>query len=182
MALPLLLLVFFVGEWFYPVLFEVFWRGQTLGKRVVGLRVIHDDGTPIAWSASLLRNLLLSADLIPGTFLAGLVSSLTSSGRRRLGDHAAGTLVVHTASSERASRRAPARAPTAELPARPPPIALALEEQRAVMVFGERMSELSPERADELARLAAPLVEAEAAPAQALRAIAAWLRGAERPT
>ena len=51
----ILLVVFFLGEWLYPVLFEVKGGGATPGKRALGLLVLHDDGTPVGWSASLLR-------------------------------------------------------------------------------------------------------------------------------
>src|SRR5512145_1100246 len=51
-----------LGEVIYPVAFELLSDGQTLGKRVVGIRVVHEDGTRIRWQASLLRNLLTAAD------------------------------------------------------------------------------------------------------------------------
>src|SRR5579862_5266781 len=49
----------FLVEWFYPVLFEVFWNGQTPGKRALGLRVLSDDGTPEGWRAAMLRSLVI---------------------------------------------------------------------------------------------------------------------------
>ena len=60
--------------WFYPVLFEVRAHGQTPGKRMLGLRVVQENGTPVGWSASVLRNFLLVADFLPLLYLAGLVS------------------------------------------------------------------------------------------------------------
>src|SRR5690606_13883122 len=92
---------------------------------------------------------------------------------RRLGDHAAGTLVIHT--------EKPARRPAAPPPERAPlapPIPLSVEEQRAVVAFAERAPRLSEARAAELAALAAPLVDGRAPPAERLLRIAAWLRGA----
>ena len=46
----------FLLEWLAPVCFEVLWRGQSPGKRALGLTVLHDDGTPIGWQASFIRN------------------------------------------------------------------------------------------------------------------------------
>jgi uncharacterized RDD family membrane protein YckC len=165
-------LLLFLGEWFYPVLFEVLAGGQTIGKRVVGLRVVNDDGTPISWSASMLRNLLLAADAMPGTYAAGLVSMCASRGFRRLGDHAAGTLVIY------AERRPPdrARAPRALAPLAPP-IPLELEEQQAVIAYAERAAEFSSARADELAELATPLHAPGESARLRIERIGAWLLG-----
>ena len=58
-------ILLFLSEWFYPVFFEVLGHGQTPGKRALGLRVIHRDGTPIGWSTSIVRNLLLIVDFLP---------------------------------------------------------------------------------------------------------------------
>lgn len=176
LALPILALLVFLGEWFYPVLFEVLGNGQTLGKRTVGLRVVNDDGTPVSWSSSLLRNLLLSADMVPGTFLAGLVSSLVTSGSRRLGDLAAGTLVIHTGGVAAGTVETPAAEPAAAS------FPLDLEEQRAVLAFAERVARLSPERVDELAAIPTPLQLAGVEPRERLLALAAGLRGGEGRT
>ena len=105
LAGPALILLVFAGEWFDPVLFEVLADGQTVGKRAVGIRVVHEDGTRIGWSASLLRNLLLAADWIPGTGALGLASMLASARFRRLGDRAAGTLVIHASPPRRSRAR-----------------------------------------------------------------------------
>ena len=167
---PLLVIVIFVGEWFYPVLFEVLNQGQTLGKKLVGLRVVNEDGTRVGWSTSLLRNLLLSADLLPGTYMAGLISTLASPSFQRLGDLAAGTLVIHV------ERRSP-ELPALETAPIAPPFSLTLEEQRAVIDFAERAVLFSDARADELASLATPLLGGSGSPRQRLVGIGAWLRG-----
>jgi uncharacterized RDD family membrane protein YckC len=170
-AFPLLVLLVFLGEWFYPVFFEVGWHGQTIGKRAVGLRVVNDDGTPVTWSSSMLRNLLLAADMVPGTFLAGLVCSLATEGNRRLGDLAAGTLVIHAEGVRVAGDTAP------ETPPVEPPVALTLEEQRALVAFAERASLLSDARASELAAIATPLHRQGVVARERLLGIAAWLLG-----
>jgi uncharacterized RDD family membrane protein YckC len=173
LAGPLIVLFVFACEWFYPVLFEVLGDGQTIGKRLVGLRVVHDDGTRIRLPASLLRNLLLAADMLPGTFAFALLSMLASRDFRRLGDHAAGTLVIHAGTvARRTAAPLPERAPLA------PPLPLGVEEQRAVVAFAERAPRLSEARAAELAGLATPLLDGREPPAERLLRIAAWLRGA----
>ena len=44
-------ILYFLVNWWYPVLFEVLYQGRTPGKKVMGLRVVHDDGTPVGWAA-----------------------------------------------------------------------------------------------------------------------------------
>ena|ERR1700704_3913883 len=81
----------FVG---YDVAFEVLASGRTPGKRLTGLRVVLENGGPVTFPASAVRNVLRLIDLLPGTYLVGIASILVSSRNQRLGDHAAGTLVV----------------------------------------------------------------------------------------
>jgi uncharacterized RDD family membrane protein YckC len=174
-GLGVLVVLVLLGEVIYPIAFELLGDGQTPGKRMVGIRVVHDDGTRIRWQASLLRNLLVYADALPGTFLFAAASMLASPRFQRLGDHAAGTLVVYV---EGKAERAPSAA--ASVDPEPPPIALALDEQAALLAFGARSAEFSPARREELARLAAPLLRAGEPAAPQLEAIAAHLRGAAR--
>jgi uncharacterized RDD family membrane protein YckC len=146
------LIIFFVIEWFYPVLFEVFGHGATPGKRSLGLQVLHEDGTPIAWRASLIRNLLRAADFLPFLYGIGLISMLLSRDSRRLGDIVAGTLVVY--------RRPAPRAP--KLPDAPlwrPRQPVGRNAQRAVLAYAERAPLLSLDRAGELAEYAPQLTE-----------------------
>jgi uncharacterized RDD family membrane protein YckC len=78
----------------YDVLFEVFASGRTPGKRLNGLRVVRLDGSPVTFSTSAIRNVLRLVDLMPGMYLVGIVSILVTRRNQRLGDVAAGTLVV----------------------------------------------------------------------------------------
>ena len=93
----------FLVEWFYPVLFEVLWRGQTPGKRALGISVINDDLTPVTLGPSLVRNLLRVVDFLPVFYLAGLVTMLSNRRFQRLGDLAAGTLVISVRESAKPS-------------------------------------------------------------------------------
>ena len=83
--------VLFVG---YDVAFEVLASGRTPGKRLNGLRVVLETGAPVTFPASAVRNALRLIDILPGAYLVGIASILVSERNQRLGDHAAGTLVV----------------------------------------------------------------------------------------
>ncbi len=147
----LMALIGFFLEWAYPVLFEVFRQGQTPGKRACDLRVLHEDGTPVQWRASVARNLIRAVDFLPVCYGFGLIAMLMNRDFKRLGDLAAGTIVVHIDTS-RASKRMPVAPPLA--PNAAPQMALTLTEQRAVIDFAERRATWSTERANELAAYA----------------------------
>lgn len=78
----------------YDVPFEVLASGRTPGKRLTHLRVVRDGGGPVNLTASFIRNLLRFVDFLPSAYLVGLASILVSKSNRRLGDLAAGTLVI----------------------------------------------------------------------------------------
>ncbi len=80
--------------WGYFAAFEVLWRGQTPGKRVVGIRVVKDSGRPINAIEGIGRNLMRAVDGFL-LYAVGLVCMMISRQNRRLGDYVAGTLVVH---------------------------------------------------------------------------------------
>lgn len=167
----LLFLTLFAGEWFYPVVFEVTRRGATPGKLALGLVVLHQDGSPVGWTASVLRNFLRFADFLPLAYGFGLVSMLATRDFQRLGDLAAGTVVVH-----RDGPPAGARVPPAE--PLPPPLPLDLEEQRAVIEFAERVGGWSEPRARELANVVRRLTgETDGWAIARLVGIANWLVG-----
>lgn len=79
----------------YFAAWEARWRGQTPGKRAVGLRVLRADGSPVTATEALLRNILRLVDLLPVLGLVGIVSILATRRDQRVGDLAAGTVVVH---------------------------------------------------------------------------------------
>ncbi|KFB70445.1 MAG: RDD family protein [Candidatus Accumulibacter phosphatis] len=163
----LLLLGAFLLEWGYPIVFEVYRHGQTPGKKACGLAVVHDDGRPVGWSAAFIRNTLRSVDFLPLLYAAGFVTSLLNGEGKRLGDLAAGTLVVHV---DGAARR-PASAGSG-LGSEAPPFVLTRDEQLAIIEYSQRAALLTPERAAELAIAAAPLsagLDGEAARRRLLR-------------
>jgi uncharacterized RDD family membrane protein YckC len=92
--LVLLAIVAFLEIFAYDVAFEVWAGGRTPGKRLAGLRVMMAKGQPVGFSASVVRNLVRIIDEWATVFLAGIISILVSAHNQRLGDHAAGTIVV----------------------------------------------------------------------------------------
>ena len=88
-------LVFFLLYWGYFTLFEAFWDGRTPGKRLAKIRVIQRSGRGIGLFESMIRNLLRVVDQIPFVYAVGVVSIFLTRDHQRLGDLAAGTLVVH---------------------------------------------------------------------------------------
>jgi uncharacterized RDD family membrane protein YckC len=91
-GLGLLAFAFF---WGYYIFFELLWNGQSPGKRWVGLRVIRADGAPITLAESIIRNLIRLVDFLPAYYGIGVVTMFVNSQSRRLGDLAAGTVVVY---------------------------------------------------------------------------------------
>lgn len=174
LGLGLLAIAVFVGEWWYPVLFEVYDHGRTPGKRALRLRVLHENGTPVGWSAALVRNLLRAVDFLPLFYGLGLAAMLVSRDFKRLGDLAAGTVVVHGEESGRYR-------PLAALEPLRPPLALGREEARALLDFAARSPQLSRERQIELANLLAGVTGAEGpAGIERLHRYAAWIAGGGR--
>ncbi|MDR2881544.1 MAG: RDD family protein [Azoarcus sp.] len=143
------MIVVFLGEWFYPVLFEVYAQGATPGKKTLGLAVLQDDGVPVGWSASVVRNLLRAVDILPLFYAFGLCSMLLNRNFKRLGDIVAKTIVVHRDKPK----------PLQKLPpgfASPLPVWLSSSEQQLIVAFAARVPRLTPDRAQELAQILRP--------------------------
>lgn len=85
----------FVFFWGYYIFFEIVWNGQTPGKRWVKLRVIRLDGTPVSAAEVVIRNLVRLIDFLPFAYAFGVTTMFVTDKSRRLGDLAAGTVVVH---------------------------------------------------------------------------------------
>ena len=140
----------------FDILFEVRSAGRTPGKRALGRRVVLADGRPVGLRASAVRNLLRLIEGLPLSYVPAIVSILVTRSNQRLGDLAAGTVVVHEAT---------AGAPTPEF-ARPVPdytegwdvSALTTQELATVRDFLRRRSDFTPEARRALAtRLATNL-------------------------
>jgi uncharacterized RDD family membrane protein YckC len=162
----LILIFIFLVEWFYPVFFEKI-KGATPGKKIFGLLVIHDDGTPLSWNSAVIRNLLRTIDFLPLFNITGLITMLCNNRFKRLGDFAAGTVVVY-------GNQATRRPKIADASPQPPPQPLTLEEQRCILDFCERTDRLSLDRRHELARLV-PSLANSSEPERKLLAYGNWL-------
>lgn len=90
----ILLLAFGFLFFLYKLLLEAFWNGQTVGKRMVGIRVIKANGLPVDFLQVVVRNLLRVIDYLPLQYLVGTVAIVASKRGQRLGDMVAGTVVV----------------------------------------------------------------------------------------
>jgi uncharacterized RDD family membrane protein YckC len=86
--------LYFVISVVYGILLEWRWRGQTIGKRVIGLRVLDIHGMRLQLSQIVLRNLLRLVDTLPAFYLVGGIACLFSRNAQRLGDLAANTIVA----------------------------------------------------------------------------------------
>jgi len=164
-------LVAFILLWLYNVLFEVFYFGQTPGKKLMDIRVIRSNGSPVKLTASVLRNLIRVVDALPFLYLVGILSSLFSSSFCRLGDIVADTVVAY---SEPVSRVSSARFEKSQR------LTLALKaiDHQAIMLYAERLDSLTPERAEELASQLGDHVDGSPKNIQdKLRAHAHWLSG-----
>jgi uncharacterized RDD family membrane protein YckC len=94
--LPAVAVLFiFCIYWGYFAFFEIIWKGQTPGKKIAGIRVIHTSGRPINAYEAIGRNLLRAIDGFPGVYAVGIVCMMLNDQHRRLGDYVAGTVVVH---------------------------------------------------------------------------------------
>jgi uncharacterized membrane protein SpoIIM required for sporulation/uncharacterized RDD family membrane protein YckC len=137
-------LIGFALMWGYYVFFEAIWDGQTPGKRWLNIRVVQDGGYSVSFGASAARNLVRLVDIQPVPFYGvGLISMTISKSGKRIGDIAAGTLVVH---EQRALIAAAVRsAPTVSTT---PAITSSLTEDEFALLgrFVARRAQLDPAR------------------------------------
>jgi uncharacterized RDD family membrane protein YckC len=109
-------IVSFLFFWGYYVFFEILWNGQTPGKRLVGLRVIRMDGTPVTASEVIIRNLVRLIDFLPTMYGVGVVTMFINSNSRRVGDLVAGTIVVHDREVKSLGELSPVRPSAVAIP------------------------------------------------------------------
>ena len=148
-GLALTVAAMFVMQWGYFVLYEGLRDGQTPGKRRMGIRVVQDGGFPVTLQGAAVRNLIRIIDLqpVPSCMLGGLCMTLHPQ-TKRLGDLAAGTVVVR----DRSGQRIPEEAPAAEAVAAQGPPRLTDEEFAALAMFVDRRRDLEPAVRGQLAR------------------------------
>lgn len=162
-------LVEFAIGFCYGALLEGFWNGQTIGKRLLHLRVIDQAGLPLRIEQAWVRNLMRVFDALPFAYLVGGISALSSPLLQRFGDRVAGTLVV---------RQTPLTAPEEEFWTRQkynsfldyPTIAMRLRRAATPELAGliqdalRRRSELAPYARREIYRELAAYLQGEISP------------------
>ena len=126
----------------YYALFEIFWNGQTPGKRLVRLRVISDSGRPITVYEAVVRNLLRIIDQLPGLYVVGIISVFLTARNKRLGDIVAGTVVVHEKAMQDSQPDFFAAAASTALSSG---LQITAEELELIERFLQRRYDLSPE-------------------------------------
>lgn len=149
LAIAFIITIIFVIYFGYFIIFETFWNGQTPGKKLMGLRVVRDGGYPADFASIAIRNVIRVGEAVAGLYAISAVAALMSPENKRLGDMAAGTLVV----------RDTAAAKLAAILEEPPdaarPIMLTAEERSLIDLFVVRRQGMAPgNRAVMAARIA----------------------------
>lgn len=169
----LTLILWFALEWWYPVLYEYFRDGQTIGKKLLGIKVVNDDFTRITFAAALSRNLLRVADFAPLFYGFGALSMLTTKRFQRLGDMAAGTLVVYANAGTLASVNLD------DIESITPVLSLSDEQQNACINFTLNRGNMSDDRLQELATIIRPALPADTIDhVRYVKGVGKWLLGA----
>ncbi len=183
----------FILNWLYPIVFELTAAAATPGKRVMGVHVMMASGLPLTPAGCLIRNLLRFVDMLPVLYAFAIVSILLRHDSRRLGDLAAGTVVAYR-------DEVGTTGVLAEGDPIAPPMPLSAQQQMAITAFARRVGRLTPQRAEEIAAIAAAAAPSLAAPSLAapglatpggadavsftprLIGVARWLHGERSPT
>jgi len=145
-ATAIIIAVIFVVFFGYFIAFEALWNGLTPGKKVLGVRVVRDGGYPIDASGSFIRNLIRVGEAVLGFYALSAVVTLLSPENKRLGDMAAGTIVVR-------DERAPSlSAIVAQADRGEPRIAMLTDEEHALIArFLARRKGMAPHYRRQLA-------------------------------
>ena len=161
LALAFIVAVTFTIFFGYFIIFESLWNGQSPGKKLMAIRVVRDGGYPVDWGASMIRNLIRVGEMAVGFYAISVLVSILSPQNKRVGDMAAGTLVVRDERAERPADllrelHAPVYASTAYVSG---------EEREIIKRFLERREDLVHERrvalAHQLAERVRPRVPQE---------------------
>jgi uncharacterized RDD family membrane protein YckC len=107
MPIAVTILVLFIVNWGYFFVFEFFSGGRTLGKKLVGIRVIQENGHSITLLSSFIRNFIRIIDSLPTAYFLGIIMIFFHTKHKRLGDIVAGTMVVHERRSKRNKKHSP---------------------------------------------------------------------------
>jgi uncharacterized RDD family membrane protein YckC len=157
-----ILVIAFVLTWGYGAFCEGIFNGQTVGKRAAGIRVMTTEGVPITGTQAVIRNLIGAVDgPLPFLYLPGLTSMVLTSRFQRLGDLAAGTMVVvEEVPFSFSVTRIEEEVVAGVLPLLPLRVSAGSEMARALSDYVRRRKRFGRDRREEIARhLAGPLRE-----------------------
>lgn len=101
LPLAITIILIFLINWGYFFAFEFFSGGRTIGKKIIGIRVIQENGHSLTLLSSFIRNLLRIIDSLPANYFLGLLMIFFHSKHKRIGDLVAGTIVVHERKAKR---------------------------------------------------------------------------------
>ncbi len=167
------LIAYFILEWWYPVLFEVYRDGQTWGKKAYKIKVVNDDLTPVGFGPSLIRNLLRSADFFPLFYAVGILSVVFTARFQRLGDLAAGTIVIYSEPDSYDSSALD------QVEAVAPAQLINEDQQLAFVNFALNRGKMSKDRQEEIAEIIRPRLPLNVDKASDyVRGVGKWLLGA----
>jgi uncharacterized RDD family membrane protein YckC len=141
LAIAFIVAVIFLVYFGYFIAFETLWNGQTPGKKLLGIRVVRDGGFPVDFAASAIRNLIRAGEVALGFYALSAIASIVSPENKRLGDLAAGTIVVR---DSRTATLAAIRAASTETPAVRSTL-ITGEEQALIDRFVARRNALAPD-------------------------------------
>lgn len=150
----------------YFIVFDKLWNGQTPGKRMLGIRVVRDGGYPVELAGSIIRNLIRIIEFwVLGFYFVSVISMLLSSENKRLGDYAAGTIVVRDRGLEVRDPRLWRKLGPSDGPGMSPLFdKLSPNEIAAVDRYVERRHTLNPKHAREAAAKIAAALRPKVAP------------------
>jgi len=140
----------FVIESGYFIFWEMLTGGRSPGKALVGLRVVRRNGLPIELGNSMVRNVFRIVDLLPANYLVGLISMLLSPSGDRLGDHAAGTIVIRLDRPQAAGEITTSRNPQTLSLTREQLARIGPREIELIRGTLRRLSTIPEDRADQL--------------------------------
>ena len=143
-AIVIVIFTIFFG---YFIIFETLWNGKTPGKWALSIRVVRDGGYPVDFGAAVIRNLIRVGEFAFGYYALSALSMIVSPENKRLGDYAAGTIVVRESAIKLGL---PEEKPRAE-PVYAPTLYLSGEERALVKRFIERRDALAPDKRTALA-------------------------------
>ncbi len=162
------LVAVFFFQWIYWTAFEVLRGGQTPGKRLLGIRIVRSDGSPVGLFESAVRNLLRFVDFLPGFYGLGIVTMLIDPKHRRLGDLAAGTLALREERIDLSKYRAAPELTVGR--------ALSPQEHDLLRSFGERLDALDADARLRLGRQLATRLGDDASVLVDDAALRAWVK------